>query len=371
MIPCSHPLAQYLAHKADIDAALMRVLHSGRYILGGETALFEAEFASFVGVQHAVGVGSGTEALHLALAACGIGPGDEVITVSHTAVATVAAMELAGAVPVLVDVEPDYLTLDPDRLEDALTARTRAVVPVHLYGQPADMEPVVSFARAHGLRIIEDCAQAHGAQYAGRNVGTYGDVGCFSFYPTKNLAALGDGGALVCRDAGIAARARSLREYGWSERYVSSEPGWNTRLDELQAAVLRVRLARLNEANAARERIARRYDVALASMPIRKPARRPGSSHVFHLYVATSERRDRLVEYLRANGVGALVHYPVPVHLQPAYKERLRCAGSMAHSERAAREVISLPIYPELPEPDQERVIELVNHFFATRIGSA
>jgi dTDP-4-amino-4,6-dideoxygalactose transaminase len=282
----------------------------------------------------------------------------------------VAAIELAGAIPVLVDVEPEYLTLDPARLAEAVTSRTRAIVPVHLYGQPAGMEAILAFARAHGLRVIEDCAQAHGAQYGGRCVGVLGDVGCFSFYPTKNLGAFGDGGALVYRDPAIGARARSLREYGWTERYVSSQAGWNTRLDELQAAVLRVKLKCLKPSNAAREQIARRYDEALTSLPIRKPSRRPGAMHAFHLYVARYGQRDQLVQHLRANSVGALVHYPVPVHLQPAYQGRVRCAGPMPHTESAAREVLSLPMYPELSSQDQQRVVDAIGHFFATMTGS-
>jgi dTDP-4-amino-4,6-dideoxygalactose transaminase len=369
MIPCSDPLAQYRAQKDDIDAAIARVLRSGRYILGTEAASFESEFAAYTGTAHAVGVGSGTEALHIALAACGIGPGDEVVTVSHTAVATVAAIELAGAVPVLVDVEPDHLTLDPAALAAALTPRTRAIIPVHLYGQPADLESIVAFARAHGLRVIEDCAQAHGARYGARKVGAHGDIGCFSFYPTKNLGALGDAGAVVCHDSELAARARSLREYGWSDRYVSSQAGWNTRLDELQAAVLRVKLSRLDRSNAAREAIASRYDEAFRGLPVRTPARREHASAVFHLYVVRTSQRNRLIEYLRANGVGALIHYPVPVHLQPAYKARLRCAGTMTNTERAAQEIVSLPIYPELSGDDQQRVVHLVAHFFATITG--
>lgn len=366
MILCSNPLAQYLAQKDEIDAAIRRVLESGWYILGKETSAFESEFAAYLGVEEAVGVGSGTEALHLALKACDIGPGDEVVTVSHTAVATVAAIELAGATPVLVDIEPQCCTLDPQRLAEAITPRTRAVIPVHLYGQPADLGAICDLARRRGIRLIEDCAQALGAEYDGKRVGCFGDIGCFSFYPTKNLGALGDGGAVVSSDAALAGRLRGLREYGWSERYVSSAPGLNSRLDELQSALLRVKLRTLDRSNAARDKLARRYDEALAGLELGLPQRRPGSTHAFHLYVVRTPRREHLLSHLRENGVGALVHYPVPVHLQPAYSGRVPCSGPMTQSERAAREVLSLPLYPELAQADQNRVIAAVRGFFGS-----
>ena len=256
MILCSNPKAQYQAHKEEIDSAIQRVLDKGWYILGDETKAFESEFAAYIGVDHGIGVGSGTEALHIALAACGIGLGDEVITVSHTAVATVAAIELAGATPVLVDIDPDYYTLNPDKLESAISPRTKAIIPVHLYGQPADLTPILEIARQHGVLLIEDCAQAHGAMYGGRRIGAWGDIACFSFYPTKNLGALGDGGMVVTNDSALAERARLLREYGWAERYVSSIPGLNSRLDEVQAAVLSVKLRFLDADNEARALLA-------------------------------------------------------------------------------------------------------------------
>ena len=362
MILCSNPLAQYLSHKREIDAAIERVLAGGRYILGSETAAFEREFADYAGAAAAVGVGSGTEALHVALAACGIGSGDEVITVSHTAVATVAAIELAGAIPVLVDIEPRYYTLDPDELAAAISPRTRAVLPVHLYGQPADLGQISEVARNHGLILIEDCAQAHGATFGGSRVGSVGDIGCFSFYPTKNLGAIGDGGAVVTQSQEIAGRLRLLREYGWAERYVSADPGWNTRLDEIQSAILRVKLRDLDQSNAARVDIARRYDEALADLDLELPQRRTDATHVFHLYVVRTPRRDALQAHLHDKGVAALVHYPKPVHLQPAYS-RIRCAGRMAHTELAAREVLSLPIYPELTDSEQDRVIDAIREF--------
>lgn len=364
MILCSNPLAQYQAHKAEIDAAILRVLDKGWYILGEETRSFEAEFATYIGVAHGIGVGSGTEALHIALAACGIGPGDEVITVSHTAVATVAAIELAGGTPVLVDIEPDYFTLDPGKLESAIGPRTKAIIPVHLYGQPADLTPILEIARRHGVRVIEDCAQAHGAMYGERRVGAWGDIACFSFYPTKNLGALGDGGMVVTNDAALAERARLLREYGWAERYVSRIPGLNSRLDEVQAAVLRVKLRYLDADNAARARRAQDYDQALRGIQVITPKRRPDATHVYHLYVICCAERDELQTWLKARGVGALIHYPVPIHLQPAYKGRLRGADALLETERAAREVLSLPMYPELAADEAAQVITTVQAFY-------
>jgi dTDP-4-amino-4,6-dideoxygalactose transaminase len=363
MILCNDPKAQYRAHKAEIDAAIVRVLDKGWYILGEETRAFEAEFASYIGIAHGIGVGSGTEALHVALAACGIGQGDEVITVSHTAVATVAAVELAGATPVLVDIEPDYYTLDPEKLESAVSPRTKAIIPVHVYGQPADLMPILEIARRRSLRVIEDCAQAHGAMYGGRRVGTWSDIACFSFYPTKNLGALGDGGMVVTNDAALADRARALREYGWSERYVSHIRGWNTRLDEVQAAVLRVKLPYLDADNAARIRLALAYDKTLAETHVRVPVHRPDVRHVYHLYVVRSECRDGLQAFIRSRGIGALIHYPVPIHLQPAYTGRLRGADDLPETERAAREVLSLPIYPELTPDKAAQVITAVQAF--------
>lgn len=367
MILCGNPQAQYQAHKAEIDAAFLRVLDKGWYILGEESKLFEAEFAAYIGVAHGIGVGSGTEALQIALIACGVGPGDEVITVSHTAVATVAAIELTGATPVLVDIEPDYFTLDPEKLESAISPRTKAIIPVHLYGQSADLTPILEIARRHGIRVIEDCAQAHGAMYGGRRVGAWGDIACFSFYPTKNLGALGDGGMVVTNDPALAERARLLREYGWAERYVSHIAGLNSRLDEVQAAVLRVKLRYLDADNAARAHLAQDYDRAFVDARLNKPKRRLNATHVYHLYVIRCPDRDVLQTHLKTQGVGALIHYPVPVHLQPAYKGRLRGSDILFETERAARDVLSLPMYPELEASECEKVINAVRAFYRVR----
>jgi dTDP-4-amino-4,6-dideoxygalactose transaminase len=363
MIFCGNPRAQYLTHTAEIDAAIARVLDKGGYILGEETLCFEAEFASYIGVSFGVGAGSGTEALHLALAACDIGSGDEVITVAHTAVATVAAIELAGATPVFVDIDPVFYTMDPQKLEDAVTPRTKAIVPVHLYGQPADLNPMIEIAARRKLRLIEDCAQAHGATYNGRRVGSYGDIGCFSFYPTKNLGAIGDGGMLVTNDPVLAKKARLLREYGWAERYVSHLSGWNSRLDELQSAILRVKLRHLDRENAMRMQIARRYSDQLSDCGIVLPMTRRDSTHVFHLFVVRSDQRDALQAFLKQNDIGALVHYPVPVHRQPAYTGRVAGSDNLAITERVAEDVLSLPLYPEMTDSDAQSVIDAVMRF--------
>ncbi len=359
--------AQHAAMASQLESAVQRVLHSGWYILGPEVEAFEAEFAAWLGLpdgRHAVGVNSGTDALHLALRACGVGLGDEVITVSHTAVATAAAVVLAGARPVFVDIDPSTYTLDPTALAEAITPQTRAIIPVHLYGQPADLRPILALARAAGLVVIEDCAQAHGAYYQDRPVGTWGDLACFSFYPTKNLGAAGDGGMVVSRDRDLAARVRGLREYGWSagERYVSRGPGFNSRLDELQAAVLRVKLGHLDRWNARRQALAARYAELLADAGVRLPVVRSGSTHVYHLYVIRHPQRDALRQALHGQGITTLVHYPVPIHRQPAYRDLAPVAGLPA-TERIADEILSLPLYPELPDDALVTVATAVRAF--------
>jgi dTDP-4-amino-4,6-dideoxygalactose transaminase len=363
VILCANPKAQYLAHKAAIDAAIQRVLENGRYVLGPEVAAFEAEFAAYIGAGHAIGVANGTDAIAIALKALGIGPGDEVITTAHTAVATVAAIELAGATPVFADIEPDYFTLDPAKVEKMISPKTKAIIAVHIYGQPAALDEFQAIAKRHGLRLIEDSAQCHGARYDGKRLGSIGDIACFSSYPTKNLGAIGDGGAIVTSDAELAQRCKLIREYGWAERYVSHIVGQNSRLDELQAAVLRVKLAALDVDNQKRADIAARYDRALASTGLVLPKRRPNTSHVFHLYVLRSTQRDALIESLKQAEIGALIHYPVPVHRQKAYLGRVRGGESLPETERAALEVLSLPMYPELTNDEVERVVSAVQRF--------
>lgn len=361
MIPCSNPKAGYESHKKEIDHAVKRVLKSGWYILGKEVEFFESEFASYVGTRFAVGVGNGTDALHLALKCLGIGRGDEVVTVSHTAVATIAAIELAGATPVFADIDPETYTMDPESLETVITGKTRAVIPVHLYGQPADMRAIGVIARKHRLKIVEDCAQAHGAAIAGRKVGSFGDMACFSFYPTKNLGAFGDGGAVTTSNGKLATTAKLLRQYGWAKRYVSDVAGWNTRLDEIQAAILRSKLCSLDADNSARVRLAGRYSHGLDGFGLKLPSVRSGCNHVFHLYVVRSKNRDLLVEYLAKYGIMTSIHYPVPVHQQPAYRRLNR--GRLPETEKAAREVLSLPMYPELRDSHVEELCRRVAAF--------
>jgi dTDP-4-amino-4,6-dideoxygalactose transaminase len=362
-IPQTDPKASYVAHKPEIDAAIAAVLDRGRYILGEEVDAFEREFAAYLGVAGVIGVASGTDALQLALRTCGVGPGDAVITVSHTAVATVAAVELTGAVPVLVDIDPVTFTMDCNSLEEAIGAHAgsplKAIVPVHLYGHPANMPAVKEIAGRYGLHVIEDCAQAHGAAIGGRKTGAWGHMAAFSFYPTKNLGALGDGGAVATSDPALAQRARRLREYGWRERYVSDEPGMNSRLDELQAAVLRVKLRYLDGGNARRRQLAEAYGVSLDGAGLALPQCDPDAFHVYHQYVVRSPHRDALRTLLRDQGVDTAIHYPVPLHRQPAYLGRIR-HGSLARTEEAAKEVLSLPMYPELSNEQVARVCRVL-----------
>jgi dTDP-3-amino-3,4,6-trideoxy-alpha-D-glucose transaminase len=360
VIECTSPKAQYLAAKTEIDAAVQAVLEGGWYILGQEVRAFEAEFASYVGVQHAVGVGNGTDALHLALKALGVGPGDEVITVAHTAVATVAAIELCGASPVFVDIDPRTFTLDPAKLALAASSRTKAIVPVHLYGHPANLAAIEQLATRLGIPIVEDCAQAHGALFSGKRVGSIGRVACFSFYPTKNLGALGDGGCVVTNDPELAQRVRELREYGWRERYVSATSGMNSRLDELQAAILRVKLRRLDASNEARRARASIYNKLFDSRGISRPMERDGVKHVYHLYVVRTLDRDEVRRRAHTAGVATLVHYPVPIHLQPAYRGKFRGADTLPETERAALQVLSLPMFPELSLSDAATAAEVI-----------
>lgn len=363
MILCANPRLQYLAHKREIDLAVARVLERGWYTLGEEVKSFEAEFAAYIGIANGIGVGNGTDALRLALAACNIGSGDEVITVSHTAVATVAAIEQVGATPVFVDIEPDFFTMDPRKIAGAVTPKTKAIIPVHLYGQPVDLDPILDISNKYGLRVIEDGAQAHGAMYKGKRVGSYGDLACFSFYPTKNLGALGDGGMVVTDQPELARRLRLLREYGWVERYISHFPGINSRLDEVQAAILRVKLPYLDQDNTARARIATMYRAGLKDCDLILPKCHQKASHVYHLYVVRTPRRDALIQHLKSNGIAPLIHYPVPIHLQPAYRDRIVFKDNLLETELAAQEVLSLPIYPELRKADLEAVLEAVKTF--------
>ena len=362
---------QYLTIKDELDAAVQRVLDTSFFVLGTELTAFEVAWAEYLDVERAVGVGSGTEAIHLALRALDIGPGDEVLTVSHTAVATTVAISSTGATPVFVDIDPHTYTLDCTDLEQRMTPRSKAIVPVHLYGHPADMDRILALADRHGLVVVEDAAQAHGTAYRGRRCGTLGAAGAFSFYPTKNLGAYGDGGAVVTNDTALAERLVLLRNYGWSERYYSAIKGYNSRLDELQAAILGAKLPHLDAWNARRHRLAALYTAALAAdsaiqLPtaaawaIDAPACTtddPTESckpvpHTYHLYVVRVPQRDRVQAGLRERGIATQVHYPVPVHLQEAYRDLGYTPGSLPHTEQAAAEILSLPLYPELTDDD-------------------
>ena len=362
-VPFLELKSQYAALKPEIDAAIGRVLDRSWFILGDELAAFEAEFAAACGARFAVGVGNGTEALHLALRALGVGSGDEVITVAHTFIATALAISWAGARPIFVEVDPDTYTIDVERAAAAISPRTKAIMPVHLYGQPADMSGLMELAQAHGLEVLEDCAQAHGARYGGRMVGMFGSIGSFSFYPGKNLGAYGDGGALVTNDPALDERLRLLRNYGQSTKYYHVVQGYNSRLDELQAAVLRVKLGYLAAWNERRRQLAARYDALLSGTELTLPRVAPGREHVYHLYVVRSPRREPLQRHLKERGIGTLIHYPTPVHLQPAYAEAGLARGALPLSERIAGEVLSLPLYPEMSEAQQDAVVAAIRDF--------
>ena len=353
--------AQTESIRAEIDAALDQVIDSGRFVGGPLVEAFEAEFACFCGARHAIGVANGTDALCLALRACGVGPGDEVITTAFTFTATAEAIVSAGARPVLVDVDDTY-TLDIGQVTERLTPRTKAILPVHLYGQPADMGPLLALAKEHGLYVVEDAAQAHGARYHGRRVGALGHVACFSFYPAKNLGAFGDAGAIVTDNDEWARRVRVLADHGRMSYYLHDMVGCNSRLDAVQAAVLRVKLRHLDEWNAGRRRAARTYEALFASSELSLPHAAPGREHVYHLYVVRSARRDALREHLQRAGIGTGLHYPVPLHLQPAYRDLGYERGAFPNSEAWADQILSLPMYAELSDGQIEQVVSAVRN---------
>jgi dTDP-4-amino-4,6-dideoxygalactose transaminase len=360
MIPLVDLAAQYRQLKPDIDAAIERVLTSAQFALGPAVDAFEREFAGYCGTAHAVGVNSGTSALHLALLAAGVRPGDEVVTVPFTFVATVAAIEYVGARPVFVDIDPEFLTMDPSALERAITRRTKAVVPVHLFGQPADMTPIVDVARQHRLAVIEDACQAHGAEYRGRRVGSIGDIGCFSFYPTKNLGAFGEGGAAVTSHAGYAETMRQLRNWGARTRYEHALRGFNYRMEGVQAAVLSVKLKHLERWTEARRGHARMYSQLLAGTAVRTPRERSGVRHVYHVYAVRVAARDGWHARLAEHQIQTAVHYPTPIHLQPAYRDLGYRGGDFPVSEGVANEVLSLPLFPEMTPAQIETVTRLL-----------
>jgi dTDP-4-amino-4,6-dideoxygalactose transaminase len=352
--------AQYQSIKPEIDAAISAVLESSQFVLGAEVAGFEREFAAYCGTSECVALNSGTSALHLALLAAGVGPGDEVITVPFTFVASVAAVIYAGARPVLVDIDPRAFNMDPAAIEAAITPRTKAILPVHLYGQPADMDPIMEVAQRRGLVVIEDAAQAHGAKYKGRPAGSIGDIGCFSFYPTKNLGAYGEGGAITTNNAEFARTVRMLRDWGQDRKYHHVQRGYNYRMEGFQGAILRVKLRHLERWTEKRRAIARQYSESLAGSGVELPVEMPWARHVYHVYTVRAEDRNGLRAALQAEGIQTAIHYGLPAHLQPAYADLGYGKGSLPLSEAAAEQVLSLPIYPELSDRAIAKVAEAV-----------
>jgi dTDP-4-amino-4,6-dideoxygalactose transaminase len=360
MVPFVDLKAQYRSIKSEVDAAIASVLESGQFVLGEEVAAFEAEFAAYCGVRFGIAVNSGTSALHLALLAAGIGPGDEVITVPFTFAATVAAICYAGARPVFVDIDPKSYNMDVHQIEGAITQQTKAILPVHLYGQPADMNPILEIAQRQGLVVIEDAAQAHSAEYKGRRVGGIGDLGCFSFYPGKNLGAYGEGGMVTTNNPDYAKTIRMLRDWGQARKYEHSLRGYNYRMDGLQGAILRVKLRHLEAWTQARRKNADRYNELLSDNGIQTPLQMPYARHVYHIYPIRISERQALQQRLRAKGIETGIHYPIPVHLQEAYSELGFRVGSFPCSERAAEQVLSLPMFGELTEAQLEDVASAV-----------
>ncbi len=356
MIPYVDLHAQYRSIKPEIDEAVLRTLDSTQFILGPEVAAFEREFAAYCGAHECIAVNSGTSALHLALLAAGVGPGDEVITVPYTFVATVSSIVYTGATPVFVDIEEPWFTMDPSQIEAKITPRTKAIMPVHLYGQAADMDPILAIAKQHGLVVVEDAAQAHGAEYKGRRCGSMGDAAGVSFYPGKNLGAYGEGGAVTTNNPEWAQKIRLLRSWGEEKRYEHKYKAFNYRMDGIQGAILRVKLRHLEAWTEARRRNAALYAARLDRTAVRAPQERPGNRHVWHVYAVRSANRDALRAHLQAEAIATGVHYPIPVHLQPAHLDLGYSKGAFPVSERVAAEILSLPMFPELTEAQIETI---------------
>ncbi|MEL0208906.1 MAG: DegT/DnrJ/EryC1/StrS family aminotransferase [Gammaproteobacteria bacterium] len=362
MIVCANPKAQYLSYENEIKSSIERVLNGTQYILGVEVNNFEESFAEYIGSKHAVGVANGTDAIEISLRAMGIGHGDKVISVSHSAVATIAGIESTGASAVLVDLEADFYTLDADLLEQAYTDSVKAVVAVHIYGQASNIKAIQDFCKLKGIFFIEDVAQAHGSEVDNKKLGSIGDVGTFSCYPTKNLGAIGDGGVITTNNTELYEKIKMLREYGWKDR-VSQIRGRNSRLDEIQAAILSVKLKYLDEDNHRRNKIADIYDQIKIDNFL-TPIRRENCKHVFHLYVCKTSKRDKLINFLNKRNIFPGIHYPIPIHLQPAYEGKIELGSVMSVTENIADNIISLPMYPELPIKDAEKVRDSVVNFF-------
>ncbi len=365
MIPVLDLKAQYESIKDEIDIAIGEVLESTQFILGPAVRDLEEHVAAHCGCKYGIGVASGTDALRLTLAALGIGPGDEVITTPFTFIATGNTISRSGATPVFVDIDPRTSNIDPAAIEEAITERTKAIVPVHLYGQPADMDPIMELAEVNGLYVVEDAAQAIGAHYKGRQVGCIGQAGCLSFYPTKNLGGYGDGGMVVTNDASLAEKIDVLRRHGSKKKYHADVLGFNSRLDSLQAAILAVKLEHLDDWNEARRRLAERYNQLLADLPVTTPYESPDVYHVYHQYTIRAPQRDALVAYLKERGIGTMIYYPVPLHLQGLYASLGYAEGSLPISEIASREVLSLPMYPELTGDQQILITDTAREFYS------
>jgi len=369
MIPVANPKASYMAHKQELDRIIDEVMQSGWYIFGKKVKLFEENFADYLGVSYCVGVANGTDAIQLALRAIGIKSGEKVITVSHTSVATVSGIDWIGAIPILVDIDPQTYTIDPQRVQETLKndvhKQIKAIIAVHLYGHPSDMEALMYIANRYHVALVEDCAQAHGAMANGKKTGSFGECGAFSFYPTKNLGAFGDGGAIVTSNSEIADKLRFLQQYGWRERYISEEAGYNSRLDELQAAILDCKLNWLDEGNLRRQEIARQYNEGLKSLPIQLPIERSGCRHVYHQYVIRCEHRDSIGKYLKSQGIQTSILYPMPIHLQPGYRDRVMIGhGGMEVTESIVNEILCLPIFPELSTNDVKIILNSILNYF-------
>lgn len=367
-VPFVDLAANYDRIRDDIDDRIAEVIETTQFIGGNTVAQFETNFAEYIGVDHAVGLASGTDALRLALEALGVGPGDEVVTVSHTFVSSVDAIRHNGATPRFVDIRPESYTMDPDAVRDAITADTAAILPVHLYGQPVDIEQIETIAADHDIPIVEDACQAHGASYDGTNCGQFGEIACYSFYPSKNLGAFGDGGMAVTDNSDIADRLRSLREYGSTEKYRHEETGYNSRLDAIQAAVLDAKLPHLDAWNAERRDAAQQYTRRLAETPLVLPEVLPDRNHVYHLYVVrtrTETERDELQAFLERQGISTGIHYPVPVHRQPSYTNWLETTPELPVTERSASRILSLPMYPEITATEIDYACDAIEQFYS------
>jgi dTDP-4-amino-4,6-dideoxygalactose transaminase len=355
--------AQYHSIKKEIDAAVLSTLESGHFILGPQVVKFEESIASYLGVQHAIGLASGTDALVIALRALNIGDGDEVIIPAYTFFATAGTVMSVGAKPVIVDVDPQSYQIDVSKIEAAITPKTKAIIPVHLYGHPAEMNPILEIARKHGLKVIEDNAQGFGAEYLGKKTGSLGDIGCLSFFPTKNLGAYGDGGAVVTNDLALAEQMRMLRAHGWKKKYYSEMVGYNSRLDAMQAAILQAKLPHLDGWNEKRRELSKRYDEHLAPLGIVTPVEREWAKHVYHLYVIRTSKRDALQAFLKDKGIASEVYYPLPPHLSAPCKKFGYKEGDFPHAEKAAKKTLALPLYPEMTLTQQDEVIAAVREF--------